>query len=151
MRYIFTFLFSTLLTSGFAQTDTLRFWNGESMVVRNDSVVYPAAFIKEQSADYPGGQAAINQYVYKNLRMPMEARVKNLYGTVNVIFYVDKSGLPTRFTLVGDTTLGRGAEALRLVREMPRWKPAIQNGRPVQMRVMFPVTFTVEGAKRRRR
>jgi hypothetical protein len=151
MNSFFTGLFITVSISVSAQTDTLKFWNGEYMVVRNDSVIYPTSSIVERAADFPGGQEAINQYVYKNLRLPVEVRLEKAHGKVNVFFYVDKTGLPTRLTAVGDTTLGRGAEALRLVNSMPRWKPAIQNGRPVQMRVMFPITFTVEGAKRKRK
>jgi hypothetical protein len=149
MRYIFTFLFAIGLTSGFAQTDTLRFWNDEYMVVRKDSVVYPATFIKEQAAEFVGGTSALLQFIVKNLKLPMEVREKRVYGRVDAVFYVDKSGMPAKLTVRGDTTLGRGDEARRLIKAMPRWRPAIQNGRVVQMRVAVPVGFTVEGAKRK--
>jgi hypothetical protein len=147
MRYIFTFLFSTLLTSGFAQTDTLRFWNGEYMVVRNDSVIYPAVFVKEQSAEFAGGTPALYQFIGKNLKLPNEVRKKKVYGRVDAVFYVDKSGMPTKITVRGDTTIGRGEAARELIKAMPRWKPAIQNGRVVPMRIAVPVGFTTEGVK----
>jgi hypothetical protein len=147
MRASLAVVLFVLSVSAFAQTDTLTFWNGEYMVVRNDSVVYPIGFIKEQAAEYPGGDLALSQFIAKNVKMPMEARHKKVYGRVDAIFYVSKSGLPTKITVRGDTTLGRGEAARQLVKAMPRWRPAIQNGRVVQMRIAVPVGFTTEGVK----
>jgi hypothetical protein len=147
MRSLLASSLFVLSVSAFAQTDTLTFWNGEYMVVKNDSVVYPAVFVKEQSAEFAGGTPALYQFIGKNLKLPNEVRKKKVYGRVDAVFYVDKSGMPTKITVRGDTTLGRGEAARELIKAMPRWKPAIQNGRVVPMRIAVPVGFTTEGVK----
>lgn len=141
MRSFLTILCVAFAASVSAQTDTLRFWNGEYMVVRNDSVIYPTTLIKEQATEFAGGDLELSKFIQKNIRMPEQAKKSKVGGRVDAIFYVDKTGMPSRLTVRGDTTLGRGEEARRLIALMPRWKPAIQNGRPVQMRMLVQVAF----------
>jgi hypothetical protein len=159
MRFVLAILFLVVSVSSFAQIDTLKFWNGEYWVVRNDSVVYPPnlymtgraaeLYMNERAAEFVGGNTALYQFIGSNLRVPREVRQQKVNGKVNAIFYVDKTGMPKKIIVQGDTTLGRGEEARRLIETMPRWKPAILNDRVVQVRVAVPVGFTVEGAKRK--
>jgi hypothetical protein len=159
MRFVLAILFLVVSVSSFAQIDTLKFWNGEYWVVRNDSVVYPPnlymtgraaeLYMNERAAEFVGGNSALYQFIGSNLRVPREVRQQKVNGKVNAIFYVDKTGMPKKIIVQGDTTLGRGEEARRLIETMPRWKPAILNDRVVQVRVAVPVGFTVEGAKRK--
>ncbi|HAC25794.1 MAG TPA: hypothetical protein DCE81_12855 [Cytophagales bacterium] len=153
MRWLILFFgFSSLYCQ--AQYDTLRFINGESIVLKGDTLItFPNDFhrgdfrVVESAASYPGGLNALYQYFGESLRMPIQARVANANGSVNVAFTIDKHGLPKNIVAQGDTTLGRGAEAIRIVREMPRWIPATQRGLVKPMRLALPISFNVNITK----
>jgi hypothetical protein len=160
MRFVLAILFLVVSVGSFAQIDTLKFWNGEYWVVRNDSVVYPPnlymtgraaeLYMTERAAEFVGGKSALDQFIGANLTVPSEMRHQKVNGRVEAIFYIDKAGMAKKIIVQGDTTLGRGKEVKRLIEAMPRWKPAILNDRPVEMRMILPIAFEVEGAKRKR-
>lgn len=95
----------------------------------------------EQQAEFPGGHAAAMKWISNNLRYPETARDKDIQGRVIVKFVVEKDGS------IGAATIAKGVdedidrEALRIVRKMPRWRPAKTNGQPVRSYFTLPVTF----------
>ncbi|MFZ6011220.1 MAG: energy transducer TonB [Bacteroidota bacterium] len=149
MRFGLVILILLTSLSSFAQRDSLKFWNGEYMVISNDSVIYPSATngvftIVESRAEYPGGNEAFDQYIAANMVVPDELKGEESKGIVKVLFTIGKDGLPKNIIVQGDTTLGRGHEALRLIRSMPRWKPAHQHSKIVPMRLALPISFNLE-------
>lgn len=147
MRFVFTFLFNLLSISVSAQIDTLQFFNGEYYVLRNDTVIYPVIAEAERATQFPGGTMEMARWIGRDLRIPDAVRRQKVNGRVTVIFRVDKNGILHDFSLKGDTTLGRGDEARRVVTKFPRWIPAMQNRRVVPMRMAVNIDFRVEGAK----
>jgi protein TonB len=61
--------------------------------------------------------------------------------SVLVRFSVSEDGSVTQFEIVQSGGEAFDREVLRVLRKMPRWKPAIQNGRPVSVLFTQPVTF----------
>ena len=88
---------------------------------------------------FPGGDAALLRFIQERLRYPALAARNRVQGRVVVLFWLDERGHPYGF-LKG---LGAGLddEAIRILREMPDWSPAILGGRPALMQLRIPVTF----------
>ena len=114
--------------------------------VREELKGTPAFEVVEEMPEFPnGGMSAMMQYFKENMRYPASAKEKGTQGRVVVRFVVDKDGS------IKDATILRGmdeeldAEALRLVNNMPKWKPGRQKGEPVAVKYTVPVTFSLGG------
>lgn len=88
----------------------------------------------------------VNYFLSQNIRYPANAIEHNIQGKVNVSFVVDTNGKVSDFQLIGSGKAGGGLdeEALRVVRMMPKWKPAKYHNRPVQVFYTQPVIFRLE-------
>ncbi|WP_138994721.1 energy transducer TonB [Larkinella sp. C7] len=89
----------------------------------------------------PSAPANFKTYVEENRRMPPEAKAKTVTGTVRVRFQVAADGSVSQFTIVQSLGYGCDEEAVRLIREGPRWKPAFRNGKPLIQFVEQDIAF----------
>ncbi|MDE6002902.1 MAG: energy transducer TonB, partial [Prevotella sp.] len=111
----------------------------------SDEAAEKAYDVIEQMPQFPGGQAAMRQFLSENLRYPEEAFTNNVQGRVIVNFFVDKDGSVTDARVVHSSNPLLDAEALRVVSSMPNWTPGMQKGKPVRVRYTVPVSFRLEG------
>jgi len=95
----------------------------------------------EEFPSYPGGDAALYEYLGKNIQYPDLARENSITGTVVIKFVVEKDGSVTRASILREIGGGCGKEALRVVNAMPKWKPGKQSGKPVRTEYTLPVQF----------
>ncbi len=84
------------------------------------------------------------QFIYKNIKYPPIARENGVEGMVVIRFVVEKDGSITASEVVRDIGAQCGAEALRIVNQMPRWNPGKQRGRSVRVQFNLPVRFKLE-------
>lgn len=87
------------------------------------------------------------QFVYGNLKYPVEAKRWKTEGTVVIQFVVDVDGSIIEPNIIKDIGDGCGEEVLRVVQEMPVWIPGIQKGRPVKVKYTLPVKFALNQQK----
>lgn len=99
--------------------------------------------VVEENAMFPGGQDELIKYLALNIQYPKQAKVRGVEGLVYVSFVVEKDGSLTDIKLLRDIGSGCGQEALRVVQEMPKWKPAKLKGETVRMQFNLPVKFTL--------
>lgn len=99
-----------------------------------DNTVYNAVEVKP---DFPGGLQKFYDFVGKNYRAPEE----DIKGKVYVQFVVEKDGSLTDIKVMRDIGYGTGAEAIRVLKKSPKWKPGIQNGRPVRVLYSLPISI----------
>ena len=96
----------------------------------------------EKMPEYPGGEAALSKFVENNITYPQDAVDQNTEGTVNVSFVVDEKGRVVNPVATGKTAgSGLDEEAVKIVKQMPAWKPGMVKGKPVKTRLLLPVTF----------
>ena len=95
----------------------------------------------EQMPEFPGGQTELMKFLNKNLRYPPAARENGIEGRVVVQFVVDETGNISDLQVLRDIGGGCAEEAVRVVKQMPNWKPGKQNGNPVKVYYKLPVTF----------
>lgn len=93
--------------------------------------------------EFPGGQAALFQFLRKNIRYPVEAAEKGEQGRVIVGFTITDKGNIEDVLIVNSVSLSLDLEAARIVRSMPAWTPGEMNGQPVHVKSVIPVNFNV--------
>lgn len=101
--------------------------------------------VVEESASFPGGIQEMMNFIKDNLKYPQQARETGTQGKVFVSFVVERDGSLTDVKVLRDIGSGCGEEAVRVVKSMPKWKPAKQRGKPVRMQFNLPVAFTLAG------
>jgi RNA polymerase sigma factor (sigma-70 family) len=106
-----------------------------------DNTIYD---IPEEVASYPGDMETFWTFLMKNLHYPEDAEADSVQGRVIVRFVVEKDGSLTNYEILHSPDDRLTDEALRVLRMMPRWQPAKNNGRPVRSRYVVPVAFRLK-------
>lgn len=104
----------------------------------------PILTIVELMPSYEGGEAAMYEWLGNNIKYPQVAKETGIIGTVIVTFVVEKDGSITNVSVLKDIGGGCGEEAIRVVKNMPKWKAGKQNGVPVRVQFNLPIRFTLE-------
>lgn len=97
--------------------------------------------IADQMPEFPGGTEALYNYLKSNLKYPDKARKAKTEGRVYVNFVVSRTGKVLYPYVERGIGHGCNEEAVRLVKNMPPWKPGKQKGKPVLVRYIIPVSF----------
>ncbi|MBQ8969144.1 MAG: energy transducer TonB [Bacteroidaceae bacterium] len=94
--------------------------------------------IPEENAEFPGD---VNAWLTKNIKYPPVCQENNIQGRVSVQFVINKDGsiVDVKVLRTPDPDLGKEAE--RVVKSMPKWKPARQGNKTVRQRYVLPVMF----------
>lgn len=100
--------------------------------------------VVEQEPEFPGGMDSLYAWIVRNLSYPEQARKEKITGKVFVTFVVEKDGSITTPKILRDIGGGCGAEAIRVVKNMPRWNPGKQRGKPVRVQFNLPINFSLK-------
>ena len=100
--------------------------------------------VVEQMPSFPGGMKAMMDYLARNIRYPANAKNDLIEGRVILQFIVDEKGRLSDVKVVKSVEPYLDAEAVRVVKSMPRWNPGMQNGKAVKVRYTLPVTFRLQ-------
>lgn len=100
--------------------------------------------VVESYSEFEGGVAAFNAHIMKEIRYPSQARQAGVEGRVDVQFVVDKDGSISDVEAIKGIGAGCDEEAVRVVKSLPRFKPAAQNGKPVPVRMVVPIVFQLK-------
>ncbi len=100
--------------------------------------------IVDEMPQYPGGEAAMMDYVAQNVVYPKEAQEKGISGRVFVGFIVEKDGSVSEVKVLRGIGGGCDEESIRVVKAMPKWKPGKQEGKPVRVSYLMPITFKLQ-------
>jgi TonB family protein len=105
-----------------------------------DNEIYESA---EHMPTYPGGVAELMKFIGEKMQYPQEALADSAQGIVQVSFIVEKDGTPKEFEVLDEHHPALEAEAVRVLQQMPKWKPATQNGVKVRVEYVVPVKFSL--------
>lgn len=122
--------------------------------------------VVEKNAEFPGGEDACFNFLRENVKYPAIANEEGIQGLAVVLFVVEKDGSITDIKVVSEECyyFGEkekdgvrtyvkeatecngvfGKEAIRVVKLMPRWKPARQGTKPVRSRFTLPFNFRLQ-------
>ncbi len=100
--------------------------------------------IPETMPYFPGGNVLMLKYLADNIKYPASAVKAKKQGRVIVGFIVQKDGSITHAKIVRSIDPELDAEALRVVKGMPKWTPGTQLGKPVSVKYALPVKFSLQ-------
>ena len=100
--------------------------------------------VVESMPEFPGGQAALMQYLAKNIKYPTISQENGTQGRVIVQFVVNKDGGIVDAKVVRSVDPYLDKEALRVVGTMPKWTPGKQRNKPVRVKYTLPVMFRLQ-------
>ena len=101
-------------------------------------------WVVDQRPEFPGGEAALMEYLRSNLEYPENCKKNKVQGRVLISFVVNKDGSivePAVVKSAGPKGVELDVEALRVISGMPAWTPGMQNGEAVRVQYTIPVAF----------
>ncbi|MBR1775392.1 MAG: energy transducer TonB [Bacteroidales bacterium] len=111
---------------------------------RKDSVYV----ICEKMAEFPGGVEAMYQFLSQTIKYPKQAIENKTAGKVFVTFVIEKDGTISKVAIIKGIGNGCDEEAIRVVKAMPKWKPATDKGKTVRQRYVLPINFVLPKNKK---
>ncbi len=102
----------------------------------------------EQQPEFKGGMAAFYSYVEGELKYPKEARQKGIEGQVHIQFVVEEDGSLSNVSAKSGIGSGCEEEAVRVVKNSPAFLPGKQRDKPIRVRMVLPIIFSLNPASR---
>ncbi|HAN77413.1 MAG TPA: hypothetical protein DCQ31_06390 [Bacteroidales bacterium] len=100
-----------------------------------------AFYIVDEMPEFPGGEPGLRAAIARNIRYPYEAYKNNRGGVVHVSFVVKYNGLVENVSVVHGNDSLLNKEAVRVIQELPAWKPGKQHGKAVSVWYSVPINF----------
>jgi periplasmic protein TonB len=100
--------------------------------------------IVEDMPSFPGGEEALFKYLAQNIKYPQIAKEAGITGRVFVNFVIDKEGNVTDVKVLRGIGGGCDEEAVRVVKNMPKWSAGKQRGKPVKVSYNLPIKFSLK-------
>ena len=97
--------------------------------------------VVEQMPEFPGGSIELMKFLSENVKYPEAAEETGTQGRVVAQFIVEADGSITNVKVLKNVSDEIDAEAVRVIKAMPKWKPGMQKGQPVRVKYTIPVTF----------
>lgn len=145
---VFLLLFLYHTSSG----QRARIINGDTVIIHKQDSVTTTLTSKHTGRvetftyveQMPEPQYDVKAYLAKNMVYPDDAKQEGVSGKVVVKFIVHASGTIDSVSIHRGVYPSINKEAIRLVTQMPRWKPGVQNGKPVDVNYMMLIIFKLE-------
>ena len=102
---------------------------------------------EEIMPEFPGGINALYKYLGNTIKYPKIDQENNVTGRVVTQFTIDTLGFVRNVEITKSVSPTIDAEALRVISGLPQWKPATQNGKPINLRMTLPITFNMDNVK----
>lgn len=113
----------------------------KTVVAQKNQTVFD---VVEQMPEYPGGIAALLEYLMKNVKYPADAEKQKIEGRVIATFIVETDGSISNIEVAKPVFPSLDAEAVRVLSGMPKWTPGRQNGKEVRVKYAVPISFNLK-------
>lgn len=114
-----------------------------SKALPSDNLPVETYIIDELPPSFPGGPEVFYDYINKNIKIPKEVKNGYISGKVQVEFVIDSLGQipPDKIKVIEGLCKACDEEAVRLIRESPKWNPGILRDKPVNILMFAPIPF----------
>lgn len=100
--------------------------------------------VADKMPGFPGGQAALFQYLARSIKYPVIAQTNKEQGKVVLQMVIGKNGAISNIKVLTSVSPSLDAEAVRVISNMPKWKPGMHQGKAVPVQYTIPVTFRLQ-------
>ena len=111
-----------------------------AQVATDDTLLYGHVDV---DAEFPGGMEELVMFACMNIEYPEQAQKANIEGKVFARFCVEKDGSVSNIKILRDIGYGCGDAVVKMLKSMPRWKPAKVDGKNVREEFSLPVNFVL--------
>ena len=125
------------------EDDTLLLHHGTAQLNRDEEQDTAVIAEKNRDAVFQDGRTALLRYIYQNIQYPPLALKQRINGRVVCSFIVNEDGSLSDVTLVQGVYTFLDEEVIRVIRSMPLWNPALQDGKAVKIKYIMPVVFSL--------
>lgn len=106
----------------------------------------------EKQPQFPGGMPALVDFMVSNIKYPEAAKKEQATGMVLVRFTVGKDGSVSKIKTIAEGSQNPREdfvmESIRVIKAMPNWIPAENDGKSVKAEVTLPIKFALDGDKK---
>ena len=110
----------------------------QNKTVDNSGKVYEMV---EVMPEYPGGMEKLMEFLRTSVKYPVQAQKSKIEGRSVIGFIVEEDGSISNVSVTKGSHPLLDSEAIRVVKEMPKWKPGMIKGNPVRVKFNLPVYF----------
>jgi TonB family protein len=104
----------------------------------------PVFTIADVMPEFPGGDKAMVSFIGENIKYPEAAMNKGIQGKVYITFVVSETGVVENARVIRGVEASLDAEALRVIKSMPKWTPGQVKGKDVAVMYTVPIKFALE-------
>lgn len=115
-------------------------FGGDGTGEADDDFIYD---FLESNPEFPGGDDGLRKYLNNTIKYPKLARDYNVTGRVIVEFIIEKDGSVSSVKVLDPKGYGLDEESIRVVKNMPKWKPGIYNKEAVRFVYRLPIVYTL--------
>lgn len=153
MRRLGLFLVVVVGLATFVKSEKLQFYDeivnnsvfndkmADLEILSSDTTVL---VIADEMPEFPGGLEKLNKFLGQNLQYPENAQIRGIQGKVYVTFVVERDGSISNAKVAKSIDSELNAEAIRVVKLMPKWNPGKQNGELVRVSSTIPIIFVIK-------
>lgn len=109
-----------------------------------EQTVEPALKVAEVMPKFPGGEEGLFRYLAKSIKYPTIAQENKEQGEVVIQIIIGKDGRVSNTKIVRGVSSILNAEAVRIINNMPKWEPGLQDGKPVAVEYTLPILFRLQ-------
>ncbi|HEX6226089.1 MAG TPA: energy transducer TonB, partial [Chryseolinea sp.] len=111
---------------------------------KSETSVTESGYVQAEPAQ---GYSVLYNFFSTNLKYPPEGLKDSIQGVQTISFVINTMGKPEDITIVNSLGKSFDEESTRLVENMPDWKPAMLDGKPVASKISLPITFQIQKIK----
>ena len=111
---------------------------------KEEAVLNPMRFPGEKHAVFPGGDRACMNWLFEHIKYPEDCREQGIQGRVLTNFDIDIDGSIINLEVLISPHPSLAKEAIRVINNMPKWKPAEKDGKAVCSHFRLPITFRLK-------
>ena len=118
-----------------------------SIPMTNDSIPKDSSYIYDYTStmpEYNGKTRDMMAFLYRQINYPQFEKMQGIQGKVVVTFVVERDGSVTSPSVISPVSPGIDRQAVKAIMSMPKWKPGMNNGVPVRVRMRIPITFKLQ-------
>lgn len=124
------------------------FFCAGNLSAAEEEILEPVRVVAVKKAEFIGGNEEMIKFLSENVKYPEDVLLANekganIHGRVYVKFVVEKDGSISDVEVVRSVHPSLDAEAVRVVKLMPKWKPAEYRGKPVRTKFTLPISFRI--------
>jgi periplasmic protein TonB len=112
--------------------------------VKEEEAPQEVFVVVEEMPSFPGGDPELMKFIYANIVYPEIAKENNIQGRVVLKFCVTYKGTVDQVQIIKKVDPALDAEAIRVIKMLPAFKPGKQGGKPVNVWYNVPVTFQLK-------